>query len=479
MQMSRNGLFQALLYTCLQRDEDLAMTAFTERWEQFATFGGGREPVEWPELRRAFQRIISDPSKKFFFIIDGLDEFDGEPKEIIDLVFGAVRPNVKLCITSRPWLPFEDAFKGRPSLLLQDLTKEDISTFVKDRFHKSRDFLRLQRTEPAAAAALLENIVRKASGVFLWVHLVVQSILEGLSNSDRMTDLQTRLDDLPGDLEALFSKMLSRLQPNYFIQACESFRLLRTYWEASRTFTSRRAPSLVALYFAEEQDIASGYKCSLEHMTADEIKQLVRIMRRRLNARSKGLIEVHRHEVCNPEYMDRSIGYLHRTARDFIESENYWPTVLRSTGHASFEPEKRWANSCLWLHKRLPTVYFSDYLLEECLINARIVRDKTGLVQKSYLDEVYRAEYQHEDIEGKQMGRLILTIKSAASYDYMTDYLALMLESATPEELDHAWKNRKLAFLKHQDFALKMLRYYRIPRGLRWLRPKPALVAYE
>jgi hypothetical protein len=60
------------------------------------TFGGGREPIDWPEIRRAFNRIISDQSKYFFFLVDGLDEFDGESKEIIDLIFGAVRPNVKL-----------------------------------------------------------------------------------------------------------------------------------------------------------------------------------------------------------------------------------------------------------------------------------------------------------------------------------------------------------------------------------------------
>jgi hypothetical protein len=200
-----------------------------------------------------FSRIISDQSKYFFFLVESLDEVDGEPKDIIDLIFGAVRPNVKLCISSRPWLPFEDAFKGRPSLLLEELTKDDISTFVNGHFDNDGGSLRLRSNEPAASSALLNNIVERASGVFLWVYLVVQSLLERFSNSDQMADLQARLGALPGDLEALFNRMLCRLQPEYFKQACETLRLLRTYREVSRA-DDVSVPTLLSLYFADDED---------------------------------------------------------------------------------------------------------------------------------------------------------------------------------------------------------------------------------
>lgn len=129
--------------------------------------------MEWSELRRAFEHIISDQSKKFLFLIDGLDEFDGQPEEIIELVLSATQPNVKLCIASRPWLPFQKVFKDRPSLLLETLTKQDISTYVESRLRKDIDFIRLQSEEPVAASELIHDIVKKAPGVFLWVRLVV------------------------------------------------------------------------------------------------------------------------------------------------------------------------------------------------------------------------------------------------------------------------------------------------------------------
>lgn len=134
MQMSRLGLLQTLLYSCLSQDKALITSIFTTRWEQYQAFGGGREPFDWPELQRAFNTMLSNATAKFFFLIDGLDEFDGEPKEIIDMVINASRPHVKLCVASRPWTPFENAFGKRPNLLLEQLTYRDISLYVTTHF---------------------------------------------------------------------------------------------------------------------------------------------------------------------------------------------------------------------------------------------------------------------------------------------------------------------------------------------------------
>jgi hypothetical protein len=47
--------------------------------------------------------------------------------------------------------------------------------------------------------AIVKDIVAKADGVFLWVVLVVVSLLEGLSNRDEISYLQRRIDLLPQD----------------------------------------------------------------------------------------------------------------------------------------------------------------------------------------------------------------------------------------------------------------------------------------
>ncbi|KAH7074711.1 hypothetical protein BKA63DRAFT_596298 [Paraphoma chrysanthemicola] len=484
MQMSRLGLFQTLVYTCLEGNDELIIETFAERWDQFNTFGGGREPMEWPELRRGFNRIIADQSKKFFFAIDGLDEFDGEPKEIIEIVLGASHPNVKLCLSSRPWLPFEDALQGRPSLLMEGLTKRDISTFLHGHFTQDDGFLRLQRSEPNAAAELIDNIVKKASGVFLWVHLVVQSLLEGLSNSDHMSDLQDRLNALPGDLEALFHRILERLQPEYFKQACATFRLLRTH----RELLGDDSPTLLSMYFADDRDTKSSRNPNA--MTDDDLSNRVETMRRRLNARCKGFIQIDQDVVGFPAHRDRQVHYLHRTARDFIESENYWPTVLQSTGHSLFKPEEHWANSYLWMHESMspppssslmttpsPSSYYVEGLLDNCVAIACVLQARTGLVQKSYLDQVFKTSVRSGG-QRKGLGFACRFLISGALD--MSAYVALALDSAASEDIRRILRDPHHSFdFRKGSVEPEIVRYYRTAPGLRWLRRKPTLAPYE
>lgn len=63
-------------------------------------------------------------NKKIFIMIDGLDECSGNQTELIKPVHELAEdiPNLRLCLASYPYNNFEDAFQGRPSLLLQDLT---------------------------------------------------------------------------------------------------------------------------------------------------------------------------------------------------------------------------------------------------------------------------------------------------------------------------------------------------------------------
>jgi hypothetical protein len=322
--MSRLGLFRSLLYTCLRGRKALIRFVFAERWEQFVSYGGGRDAFDWAELRRAFKQMISDRSKKFFFLIDGLDEFDGEPKEIIDLVVSTTQSNVKICLASRPWLPFQDAFKNNPSFLLERLTRQDIEKYVMSHFHDNKHYMRLHLHEPTGATALLQHLVTKAHGVFLWVYLVTQSLLQGLSNSDKISDLQARLNALPSDMEALFSKLLHRLEPQYFKQACESFRLLRAYHDMFSKLNSDTHPTLLGLYFADDQDTKLSIQAPDNVL---ELSHKIELMKRRLNARCRGFIEVIKggtktfDDLTGLGIYDE-VSYLHLTARDFASQKN-------------------------------------------------------------------------------------------------------------------------------------------------------------
>jgi hypothetical protein len=77
--------------------------------------------------------MIAEPDtpRVFFFIIDGLDEFDGDSRELIDFVSGMAKYSyVKVCVASRPLLQFPDAFEECPRLHLEQLTKSDICKYI-------------------------------------------------------------------------------------------------------------------------------------------------------------------------------------------------------------------------------------------------------------------------------------------------------------------------------------------------------------
>lgn len=85
----------------------------------------------------------------YCFLIDGLDEYDGDSLEISKLfrVLSSCS-NVKICLSSRPLLAFEHHFDRFPNLRLQDLTVGDITRFVRDKLEEHPKFYALAQQEP-------------------------------------------------------------------------------------------------------------------------------------------------------------------------------------------------------------------------------------------------------------------------------------------------------------------------------------------
>lgn len=137
MQKSQTGLFRSLLYEVLRQCPDLIQTVCACKLESFRPFRRELEPWTQPELWQAISQLRnqSGATARFCFFIDGLDEYDGDPDNIVD-VLESLRswPDIKLCISSRPWNEFRDAF-GRasdPQLAVEDLTRNDIKLYVRN-----------------------------------------------------------------------------------------------------------------------------------------------------------------------------------------------------------------------------------------------------------------------------------------------------------------------------------------------------------
>lgn len=290
MQMSRLGLLQTLLYTILSDDRKFILELFSQRWHKFVAFSGGRQQFTWTELRQAFVALLARPTttETYFFMIDGLDEFNGKHKELVDIVLNAAHyPHVKVCVASRPLVIFDDSFEKTPKLFLEDLTRRDIIKYVRGAFSKNKHYLTLKQLEPERAPRLIEEIATKAAGVFLWVHLVVQSVLDGLSNADRISDLESKLAALPPGLEELYDKLWKGLDRAYFKHSCQLLRLVMNHARVYNFMCSA-----LDLWFADDQDSESAMGLHIRLLSEEDVSQTCEIMGRRLRSRCKCFLEI-------------------------------------------------------------------------------------------------------------------------------------------------------------------------------------------
>ena len=319
MQTSHMGLLRSLLYDLIQGQPSLIPTIFPRRWDKYDLFGGDHGEWTWLELTKALEILVSNESLCFLFLIDGLDEFDGNTSELNEFILKLSQSsNVKICAASRPWPAFEEAFIEKPRLRLEDLTRRDIYDFASERLQSNSVFRNMQTLMPQDSQHFISEITDKACGVFLWVRLAVQSLLDGLRDGDTLHGLKARLLALPAELEELFMKILNRLDPEYFREASELFQIMH----AAKTRLNLLELSLA--HDGIEQAIAAPFT----QFTTREKKFRADNMRRRINSRCKGLLEVP--DLRKHGYRAR-VQYLHRTVKDFLEKGAIWKHILTGT----------------------------------------------------------------------------------------------------------------------------------------------------
>ena len=317
VQKSQEGLFRSLLYEILRQCPDMIRTVCASKAETFRPYANELAPWTQQELRHAIRQLqqFSGSGVRFCIFIDGLDEYDGEPDRLVEILESLrTWQDIKLCVSSRPWNEFKDAF-GRPNdptLAMEDLTREDISVYVRETLEESSSFRRLQERD-SRSQSLVQEIFEKARGVFLWVVLVVRSLLTGLRNEDRIIDLQLRLREFPETLEKYFSHMLGSIEPVYRKHTAQTFKIALEAIEPL---------SLLTYYLLDEEDLGAPLESTDPQFSSAGLDQRCYIMRRRLNGRYKGLLEVVDSGSSRRDWRTLKVDFLHRTVYDFLRTKD-------------------------------------------------------------------------------------------------------------------------------------------------------------
>ncbi|KAI1126986.1 hypothetical protein F5Y10DRAFT_201880 [Nemania abortiva] len=317
IQKSREGLFRTFLFQILREIPDLIKSLFPSRWNGVT---GYLEPWSEKELLQALKRLPLESSLplRCCFFVDGLDEYTagakqyhGDFQELIEFLEALSASSVvKICASSRPWAAFGRAFNDSPNQLrLEDLTKGDIENYVASKFRTNQHFQALARDD-YRCRKLSDSIVQKAQGVFLWVYLVVDSLLRGASAEDNFYDLQMRLNEIPAGLEDYFKYIIEKIEPVYWKDALCIIRF---------TIDAEQPLPLLAYHFLDRFLPDHNTNPSTEPCSSQDIDELEKKSKTRLNARCKDFLEVLYDRDDTDSFITSSrIDFLHRTVRDFF-----------------------------------------------------------------------------------------------------------------------------------------------------------------
>jgi hypothetical protein len=177
------------------------------------------------------------------------------------------------------------------------------------------------------------KIISRADGAFLWVRLVVQSLMDGLGNWDDIDDLQRRLEILPRDLEDLYHHMLSRIDPFYMEKAARMFQVVQRALQPLNIFA-----------FALTDDTYAEKSITLPicPWTKAEQFKICQTMEDRIKVRCAGLLEVSYYNIQpsrnSAPYSRGRVQYLHRTVKDFLEKRDVREMILSHTRQTNLDP---------------------------------------------------------------------------------------------------------------------------------------------
>lgn len=371
MQRSQAGLLRTLLFHIVAQNPKAAVHLVPPRFQQKPALG--TMPWTISELCQTLELFAkkNNFTARLCFVIDGLDEYQDEQFDQVDLVELLATlnrcPSIKLCVSSRPWNVFRTAYdcKSDGQLEIQKLTSDDIFAYVSDTLDSSIWFSVLRQSEPEACTKLLDEIKRKAQGVFLWVRLVVRSLIKGLDNDDSIEQLGERLQEYPDTLDGYFQRMLDRIEKLY---QQHSARIMLVALESEHPLDLRALPCLeweikdpdYALNMSIDRPIANtpsfcasvdkfkplGSKSSTTNRRVSVPTSRKPFLKRwapsnrYVDARCVELLEIAGNRVC----------FIHRTARDFLDQRKPQNHLRRLAGD-EYDPCLSLARTSLSLTK--------------------------------------------------------------------------------------------------------------------------------
>lgn len=367
LQKSLEGLYRAILWDILRQCPDLIPSAFPDTWSA-ATSKERKNFRHDPSfhleladfhaaLNRIFTSSILQKPYKLCLFIDGLDEFDGDYWKLSKAVSSwAATDSIKFCVSSRPHNEFITMFASDPSrhLRLHELTRRDMLEFVRCEFQGDERSAAIS-AETSTYYRLIEDIVERADGIFLWVGLVTYEMLKAMGNHSSSAQLYERLNHIPKGLDGIFKRMLDVIDGPERRRAARMLLIMKMDLEVEGVKPARwiSTHSMMDKMMDDPSMLDTIWSGATKpQTTARDWKSSYPAIAVRLIARCNGLVEIAPFDPAKSIFTDPKLQFVHRSVSEFLDDEEIRDKLLKLAG-----------GFCPWMalvHSMLAVLKFLD-----------------------------------------------------------------------------------------------------------------------
>jgi hypothetical protein len=342
MQQSIKGMLCSILHQLLAKSlpsQELVINRILESHLKDSHLDWSTE-----DLQLALEVVVRDYEHPICLFLDGVDEVspnDGVVKLLSVVHQLGQHPSIKICLSSRPEQLILKRLKVYPHLRMQDLTTSDLESFAQDHLQELQSDNRLEYYTVQRIRALL---VPMAEGVFLWLCLAIKSVVRGLEYGDSMDEIMERIENVRGDLYALYDDMWKRMDGDtaiYRKSAATFFRLILEKRDVRSICTSYggEGMSVLELLLATTSLPDQLLRYDRARVPEDDIVCQCRRLEQEVRVRCAGLLDIQPDQdetMQYPEeykklvpYVTGVVRFVHRTAYDFLQDTDKGKEILQ------------------------------------------------------------------------------------------------------------------------------------------------------
>ncbi|KAI9898929.1 hypothetical protein N3K66_005390 [Trichothecium roseum] len=345
IEKSTSGMYRSLLFQLLT-----LMPSLRQIFRYLDVTAQSEHHPQWgiETLKELFQQAVQSlGNAPLLCLVDALDECDeAEIRDMVsffqDLGRLALSTGVHfhVCFASRHYPHITVGTGIHLTLEGQEGHSQDISNYIETNLHIGNS---------QATNMLRSNLLQKASGVFMWVVLVVKMLNEDHDSGLSSARLRRKLQDIPGDLHALFHNLLIRdNKMTEEMQLCFQWVLF-----------ARQPLSAKELYSAIHSGLVEATSSDADELFGWRSDQMpLDLVKRFLLSASKGLVEVTKSQ---PQITQ----FIHESVKDFLLKENelfvIWPNIREGFEGRSHDRLKKCCLDYILIARRqMPILLFNS-----------------------------------------------------------------------------------------------------------------------